>query len=181
MHASPQAVFTSFKLPKPGSNSGSSLGAEPPLLPVRFSSPSTPPNSVSASGKKVMSAPLGGLPAMASQLAQVAGKSEDEEEPSTPSPSKKQQMDDSPSRLGLIKAKGTYYPLTAFPTSMPQGPVMSTKPEAPNSPNSDNTSTAGKGTHKCQTNITSQWDSYLSKTLLCITSCRHTCPGAVLK
>ena len=25
---------------------------------------------------------------------------------------------------GLIKAKGTYYPLTAFPTSMPQGPVM---------------------------------------------------------
>jgi hypothetical protein len=33
--------------------------------------------------------------------------------------------DESPPKIqGLIKARGTYYPLTAFPTSMPQGPVM---------------------------------------------------------
>ena len=29
-----------------------------------------------------------------------------------------------PKNQGLIKARGTYFPLTAFPTSMPQGPVM---------------------------------------------------------
>ena len=29
-----------------------------------------------------------------------------------------------PKNKGLIKAVGTYYPLTAFPTNMPQGPVM---------------------------------------------------------
>ena len=30
-----------------------------------------------------------------------------------------------------IKAKGTYYPLTAFPTNMPQGPVMRKGDESP--------------------------------------------------
>ena len=29
-----------------------------------------------------------------------------------------------PKNQGLIKARGTYFPLTAFPTSMPQGPIM---------------------------------------------------------
>ena len=29
---------------------------------------------------------------------------------------------------GKIKASGIYYPLSAFPTSMPQGPVMSSPP-----------------------------------------------------
>lgn len=29
-----------------------------------------------------------------------------------------------PKNQGLIKARGTYFPLTAFPTSMPQGSVM---------------------------------------------------------
>jgi hypothetical protein len=29
-----------------------------------------------------------------------------------------------PKNQGLIKARGTYFPLTAFPTSMPQGSIM---------------------------------------------------------
>ena len=82
---SPQAVFTSFKLPKPGQNNpapnaGSTPmmhGNEQPLLPTRFSSPNQ--GSFGTSGiiisnnsdtpkGKVLSAPLGGLPAMESQL-----------------------------------------------------------------------------------------------------------------
>ena len=37
----------------------------------------------------------------------------------------------SPSGAKAIKARGTYYPLTAFPTSMPQGPVMRKEDESP--------------------------------------------------
>ena len=48
----------------------------------------------------------------------------------TPPPpqSKEDDGEGSPSTKGLIKARGTYYPLTAFPTSMPQGPVI--RPDA---------------------------------------------------
>ena len=46
--------------------------------------------------------------------------------PAKPTVDQGQQDQDSPGRpsVGKAKAKGTYYPLTAFPTSMPQGPVM---------------------------------------------------------
>ena len=46
--------------------------------------------------------------------------------PAKPTVDQGQQDQDSPGRPSVVKAKakGTYYPLTAFPTSMPQGPVM---------------------------------------------------------
>lgn len=86
---SPQAVFTSFKLPKPGQNNASSHTVsqqgnnEQPLLPTRFSSPahggygSNAPGihlskNSDAHGGKTFSAPLGGLPAMASQIEEAA-------------------------------------------------------------------------------------------------------------
>ena len=40
-------------------------------------------------------------------------------------------LETSPSGAKAIKARGTYYPLTAFPTSMPQGPVMRKGDESP--------------------------------------------------
>ena len=40
-------------------------------------------------------------------------------------------LETSPGGSKAIKAKGTYYPLTAFPTSMPQGPVMRKGDESP--------------------------------------------------
>ena len=83
-------MFTSFKLPKPGHNNSSSAsnigpatqqqlqGNEQPLLPTRFSSPTQGSYSSSSGilvqknsdshGGKILSAPLGGLPAMASQI-----------------------------------------------------------------------------------------------------------------
>ena len=57
--------------------------------------------------------------------------------PGTPPPSKRKPEGDlssegtPPKNQGLIKAKGTYYPLTAFPTNMPQGPVMRRVGESP--------------------------------------------------
>ena len=135
-HTSPQAVFTSFKLPKPGSGASPSqlqlpsttttttVAAEPPLLPVRYGSSPNPPTSPqlpSTPPASKMSAPLGGLPGMVSQL-------DTSDKMDATSPAKMDQDDNSPRNLagGLIKAKakGTYYPLTAFPTNMPQGPVM---------------------------------------------------------
>lgn len=51
-------------------------------------------------------------------------------------------LETSPGGAKAIKAKGTYYPLTAFPTSMPQGPVMRKGDESPtqNEPLSGRTS-----------------------------------------
>ena len=40
-------------------------------------------------------------------------------------------IETSPGGSKAIKAKGTYYPLTAFPTNMPQGPVMRKGDESP--------------------------------------------------
>ena len=180
LHGSPQAVFTSFKLPKPGGPSGpggpgldpapSPLGIIPPgpsspvtsqysgfgsrLFPLGLGNPPLT-NNVQTTPPKI-NAPLGGLPALADQLlmqnkpplgnnpdGNVEGESNnnkaDKEEsrspPGTPPPSKRKMGDGSggegsdqegtpPKNPGLIKARGTYYPLTAFPTSMPQGPVM---------------------------------------------------------
>ena len=187
LHGSPQAVFTSFKLPKPGGGGSAPgggppgpLGMEPPILtspgpvspvtsqsgfgsrlfPIGLGSlPSTPigknPLGLPSTPPKV-NAPLGGLPALADQLLmqQAAGQMKDKDDiaegesnnnrlispsrsplPASPPPSKIHPIveggDSSGSEgtplknpQGLIKAKGTYYPLTAFPTSMPQGPVM---------------------------------------------------------
>ena len=85
---SPQAVFTSFKLPKPGQNNAASnmgsttplQGNEQPLLPTRLSSPNHGSFGTSGilsansenHGGKILSAPLGGLPAMASQIEEAA-------------------------------------------------------------------------------------------------------------
>ena len=84
-NASPQAVFTSFKLPKPGG--GQPGQAMPAAAPAPVPTPSSaaellamaaagPDFKFSLAGggvgsgggvEKVLSAPLGGLPAMASQ------------------------------------------------------------------------------------------------------------------
>ena len=65
-HASPQAVFTSFKLPKPGASPAVSAPSnpqqEPPLIPVRYS----PGASPASPNHKKMTAPLGGLPGLTS-------------------------------------------------------------------------------------------------------------------
>lgn len=201
-NSSPQAVFTSFKLPKPGSAASAAAAAavttavsSPSLLrpsPAVMSSPlgammaaggmlpdlskfnpNNPlglPTPVSQSSKppNILSAPLGGLPAMASQLQAAAARMKAEDAaaalagedldrgsnhsaspgppgtPRTPPPSATKRVSNNtsigsgegepnnssadegspPKNQGLIKARGTYYPLTAFPTSMPQGPVM---------------------------------------------------------
>lgn len=186
LHGSPQAVFTSFKLPKPG-QPGSGLLApnndypgppqlprlpQFPQLPVSLVSTSTnqsglgsrlfPMGLISPPGMQPMeqpsppkvSAPLGGLPALEDQIMSrqkmvedAHRNSEDEFErsqrspPSTPPPSKRRAAegepgtpsseDTPPKNQGLIKAKGTYYPLTAFPTNMPQGTVMRQRGESP--------------------------------------------------
>ena len=138
----------------------------------------------SSSGPTVLSAPLGGLPAMASQLQAAAAKMkrDDDEElasnrssspvtslpPKTPPPmivkkpgsdgetnpaSSSSGNEESPPKGpgGLIKAKGTYYPLTAFPTSMPQGPVMRKEenPAVNSSPSKLDTSNSGKKYSLC--------------------------------
>ena len=176
LHGSPQAVFTSFKLPKPGdpqtppggpgpglgpgplspagaSNSVGAAGFGSRLFPMGLGNP--PSNSVHASPPKV-SAPLGGLPALADQILMQHQQRKEEESnnnkpdpgsrevsrspPSTPPPSKRKPDGDSssegtpPKNQGLIKAKGTYYPLTAFPTNMPQGPVMRRGESPPREP-----------------------------------------------
>ena len=179
LHGSPQAVFTSFKLPKPGdpqtppggpgpglgpgpgplspagaSNSVGAAGFGSRLFPMGLGNP--PSNSVHASPPKV-SAPLGGLPALADQILMQHHQQRREGEsnnnkpdpgsreasrspPSTPPPSKRKPDGDSssegtpPKNQGLIKAKGTYYPLTAFPTNMPQGPVMRRGESPPREP-----------------------------------------------
>ena len=84
VNALPQAVFTSFKLPKPGQSgqptsaaavtTPSSAAAE--LLAMAAAGPdfkfSLGGGSGAGSGvEKVLSAPLGGLPAMASQVRQT--------------------------------------------------------------------------------------------------------------
>jgi hypothetical protein len=101
-----------------------------------------------------MTAPLGGLPAVESQVAarqqqppqrkrrnsspDSGSDDGDDRRNASPghTPTKKTRVSESetrhvgssdespPKAQGLIKARGTYYPLTAFPTSMPQGPVM---------------------------------------------------------
>ena len=85
-NALPQAVFTSFKLPKPG-QSGQPTPAAPVTMPSSAAAEllamaaagpdfkfSLGGGGVSGSGsggvEKVLSAPLGGLPAMASQVRQ---------------------------------------------------------------------------------------------------------------
>ena len=159
---------------------------EQPLLPTRFSSPSQGSfgapgmiisnNSDSPKGK-VFSAPLGGLPAMESQIEEatedkslngnaldksgINEDSDDENLSSDPTDdaiegnnnneaktnpnslgsksstalrkdeSANSSLETSPGGSKAIKAKGTYYPLTAFPTSMPQGPVMRKGDESP--------------------------------------------------
>ena len=152
LHGSPQAVFTSFKLPKPGgepapvsdsvspvsTNNPAGLGSR--LFPMGLGAPPGPPNVLNSPPK--INAPLGGLPALADQILMTQNKSvaeqennnnqqnkEDSEEnspPSSPLPNKSSGSEQGtpPKHQGLIKAKGTYYPLTAFPTNMPQGPVM---------------------------------------------------------
>jgi hypothetical protein len=147
MMGSPQAVFTSFKLPKPGS--ADMLLPPMPTSPfARFPAMPFPATTTTPSltTPRVLTAPLGGLPAVESQVAarQQQHNHHQQQQPppsrhlSSPdrnsepvSPAKRQRLsetepqNDSPPKVqGLIKAKGTYYPLTAFPTSMPQGPVM---------------------------------------------------------
>ena len=184
LHGSPQAVFTSFKLPKPGGGGSGAVGSPlgpggerhpiltspGPVSPVTSQSgfgsrlfpiglgslPSTPIgiNPLLQSSPHKVNAPLGGMPALADQLlmqqvSQMKDRDDTEGEsnnnrlmspsrsplPASPPPSKMRPIgeggDSSGSEgtplknpQGLIKAKGTYYPLTAFPTSMPQGPVM---------------------------------------------------------
>lgn len=131
-------------------------------------------------GGKILSAPLGGLPAMASQIEEAAEEksstsingstqekddsNQDSDEENLPSESPddaiegnnniehktnsnainmkltptqrkdesaNSSLETSPSGAKAIKARGTYYPLTAFPTSMPQGPVMRKGDESP--------------------------------------------------
>ena len=178
LHGSPQAVFTSFKLPKPGDPQTPPVGGPGgPLSPATANNSGfgsrlfpmglgNPPVSVNVSGLQTtppkMSAPLGGLPALADQLLMQNKQKRDSEEsnnnktdngprdaapergspPSTPPPMKrKADGGDSssegtpPKNQGLIKAKGTYYPLTAFPTNMPQGPVMRRGESPPRDPN----------------------------------------------
>ena len=165
LHGSPQAVFTSFKLPKPGgesSLSGSGGPSEPipsplpttpqspggfgsRLFPMGLGNPPLGPAGLLNSPPKV-SAPLGGLPALADQLmmssppkpkeeANNNHKEEDNDSPpGSPLPKKESSGSEQgtpPKHQGLIKAKGTYYPLTAFPTNMPQGPVMRNRGESP--------------------------------------------------
>ena len=165
LHGSPQAVFTSFKLPKPGgesSLSGSGGPSEPipsplpttpqspggfgsRLFPMGLGNPPLGPAGLLNSPPKV-SAPLGGLPALADQLMMSSPpkpkeesnnnhKEEDNDSPpGSPLPKKESSGSEQgtpPKHQGLIKAKGTYYPLTAFPTNMPQGPVMRNRGESP--------------------------------------------------
>ena len=165
LHGSPQAVFTSFKLPKPGgesSLSGSGGPSEPipsplpttpqspggfgsRLFPMGLGNPPLGPAGLLNSPPKV-SAPLGGLPALADQLMmssppkpkEESNNNHKEEDNDSPpgSPLAKKESSGSeqgtpPKHQGLIKAKGTYYPLTAFPTNMPQGPVMRNRGESP--------------------------------------------------
>ena len=187
-HSSPQAVFTSFKLPKPGQQAQT-----PHPDPSSLMASAIFEHNLKSAGSAVMTAPLGGLPAMASQLAAAAAaasknqitKSDSPTRTSppplqidprstttTPPPSLQQQQQDSakgkedssinvssgsnnnnnsssdcgdspPKNPGLIKARGTYYPLTAFPTSMPQGPVMRREADSP--PRTEASSSGKKG------------------------------------
>jgi len=190
MHGSPQAVFTSFKLPKPGNmdmhmpmqGSPFGLGSR---FPMPFPTTTTTPSGGLSSSPRVMTAPLGGLPAVDSQMAARQQQQQQHQHdqamkmlsqqhqqqqqqlqqqqqhsrhlsspdrlsddgddcrsvspksiPTTPKSGGNRNSegdvkqegnssDESPPKIqGLIKARGTYYPLTAFPTSMPQGPVM---------------------------------------------------------
>ena len=161
MIGSPQAVFTSFKLPKPG-NMDLNLPTSPfgRFPPMPFQTTTTTP---SGSAPRVLSAPLGGLPAVDSQVAarqqqqhqqqhhhyqqpqrrlstpdRDSDDDDDQDADVDVSPAKISRISETESRhdrggssdesppkaQGLIKDKGTYYPLTAFPTTMPQGPVM---------------------------------------------------------
>ncbi len=200
-NASPQAVFTSFKLPKPGGtgpavSTTAPSGPPPPssaaeLLAAAAAAEARFPLGGGAAGATdnkflgsvtKMSAPLGGLPAMASQFAAAAAaaaaavqrdtdaeKTEDKarEESKSPSsdlatankdanslentPQKSSEGvgegnsgdDTPPKNSGMIKARGTYYPLTAFPTTMPQGPVMNSSPTTTNS-NEASSNTSGR-------------------------------------
>ena len=158
MIGSPQAVFTSFKLPKPG-NMDLNLPTSPfgRFPPMPFQTTTTTP---SGTAPRVL---LGGLPAVDSQVAarqqqqhqqqhhhyqqpqrrlstpdRDSDDDDDQDADVDVSPAKISRISETESRhdrggssdesppkaQGLIKAKGTYYPLTAFPTTMPQGPVM---------------------------------------------------------
>ena len=153
-------MFTSFKLPKPGMSNSQQQQYLSHHSPEFMSSLTPPPTSKIPSfmlesmvpptfpqGPLKLSAPLGGLPAMASQLSnndnhkedpvELLKKSKSNDENSqgrskTPDSNDEgeenngESLEDSPpkNQQGMIKAAGTYYPLTAFPTNMPQGPVM---------------------------------------------------------
>ena len=88
--------------------------------------------------------------------------------PAKPTVDQGQQDQDSPGRPSVVKAKakGTYYPLTAFPTSMPQGPVMhkdgdksGDRPSTPLGPDDASQQYQGRGKN-CENIL------YLSKLLL---------------
>merc|ERR1719412_714317 len=147
----PQAVFTSFKLPKPGmaglpgpefpsiqSGPGSpySFSVAPARPPVPHFTTTTQfsclkpeassdsvinpgPNHHTEAKKEHRETPTAPLSAE-EDLQKIQennnnNQSENESSSEEVSPPKNQ---------GLIKARGTYFPLTAFPTSMPQGSVM---------------------------------------------------------
>ena len=154
MGGTPQAVFTSFKLPKPGPPMPSDFPGLSPNSPYSFSvaslRPPLPTQYTTTTQFNIKPEPGhemqggGQVGAGASILANSAitesneAKKERPESPISESePSVKKSHDNSlsehgssgedqtpPKNMGLIKARGTYYPLTAFPTTMPQGSVM---------------------------------------------------------
>ncbi|XP_040574918.1 uncharacterized protein [Lepeophtheirus salmonis] len=164
---SPQAVFTSFKLPKPGQHLQAS-SISPITIPHHHQQTTTPTTNINAinnnhshhhhlsplssealsklssaasNSLKTLSAPLGGLPAMASQLIGSPDSPGSSSLAKSPSDPEGMNRDDTASPKGLIKSKGTYYPLTAFPTSMPQGPVIRQDLSPPrNEPSNEETS-----------------------------------------
>jgi len=149
----PQAVFTSFKLPKPGppmppdfpglqgpvsSHSPYSFSVAPIRPPIpqfttttQFDMKTEPgqnitsesainlgPNSIQEAKKELCENPT--APVSQEDIQKIQennnnNQSENESSSEEVTPPKNQ---------GLIKARGTYFPLTAFPTSMPQGPIM---------------------------------------------------------
>jgi len=148
----PQAVFTSFKLPKPGTAmaptdfsapaySSSAMGMT--NSPFSFSvSPLRPPVphfttttqfDIKPPGPEVSGINLGPTPPEETPHAPTAPQPQQEDgiqkvqESNNNNQSENESSSEEvtpPKNQGLIKARGTYFPLTAFPTSMPQGSVM---------------------------------------------------------
>ncbi len=92
-------------------------------------------------------------PQMPPTIEEKKTEEKDESVESTPTKDINKARDDSledtpPKQQGLIKARGTYYPLTAFPTSMPQGAVMRKEAEeevSPGKSDSSNTHLSNSG------------------------------------